>query len=333
MTPEKHTLPRVLYLSHTPQALYDVMHRLAEPGIDLITLDHDDDDERLSKLASVDAVIVASYPFTRRFIEATRHLRIVHHQGVGYQDTIDLNALRSTQAKLAITPAGTTVGVAEHAILLTLAVFKRLPFADAELRQGRWHVNALRPESRELAGKIVGYIGMGRIAQAAAQRFRAFDTTGYYYDPSVTLSADIESQLSLQSAALDTVLTQADVLTVHVPLTPDTHHLIDANALALMKQDAIIINTARGPVIDEAALVQALTQGRLAGAGLDVFEDEPLSVHSPLVNMPNTVLTPHISAGTRDAFATKMCFVFANLHRFFTGEPIENEVREYEISQ
>jgi phosphoglycerate dehydrogenase-like enzyme len=320
-------MPKVLYLSHAPDELYDVMRKLAAPSLELITLCDNSDRERIEKLADVDAVIVAAYPFTRELIAAAPAMRFVHHQGVGYQDTIDLESFRRTGARLAITPAGTTIGVAEHAVLLTLAVLRRLSFADAELRQGRWHVNALRPESKELAGKTIGYIGMGRIGQAAAQRFRAFDTTGVYHDPNVRLDADAETDLGLRFVPQRELFEQADVVTLHVPLTADTHHLIDANALALMKRDAVLINTARGPLVDEAALARALETGDIAGAGLDVFETEPPEPTSPLLGMRNTVLTPHISAGTIDAFETKMRAVFQNLHRFFADQPIENEIQ------
>jgi len=318
--------PRVLYLSHAPEALYDVMRPLAAPDIELMTLEEDSDDERIVKLANADAVIVAAHPFSRELIEAAPRLRFVQHQGVGYQDTIDMDALRQSGARLAITPAGTTTGVAEHAVLLALAVLRRLSFADSELRKGRWHINALRPESRELAGKTVGYIGMGRIGQAAAKRFNALETRGVYYDPVVRLAPHIEEVMGLQSASLEEVFANADVLTLHVPLIETTRHVVNADTLALMKADAIIVNTSRGAVIDEAALIEALQSEQIAGAGLDVFEAEPPSPESPLMSMRNTVLTPHISAGTRDAFATKMRSVFANLHRFFGCEPLENEV-------
>lgn len=318
--------PRVLYLSHAPEALYQTMRRLIGPGLELLTLDADDDAQRREKLATSDAVIVAATPLRRDLIAAAPRLRFVQHQGVGYHDTVDLAALAGAGARLAINPAGTTAGVAEHTVLLTLAVLRRLPFADAELRQGRWHVNALRHESRELCGKTVGYVGMGRIGQAAAQRFRAFDTSGLYHDPEVTLSAEREAALGLRKAPLVEVLAAADILTLHVPLTEATRHLLDRDALARMKRGAVLINTARGSIVHEPALVEALRAGHLGGAGLDVFETEPPVGTSPLMGMRNVVLTPHISAGTRDAFEAKMHAAFDNLRRFFAGDPIDNEV-------
>lgn len=326
MSTEGEDRPRVLYLSHGPEALYAMIRHFAGPSLEVMTLDADDDAERCDKLARADAVIVAATPFRADLIAAAPHLKFVQHQGVGYQDTVDMAAFSETGARLAINPTGTTTGVAEHTLLLTLAVMRRLAFADAELRQGRWHVNTLRDESRELAGKTIGYLGMGRIGQAAAERFRAFRTTGLYHDPDIVLPQQQERALGITAAPLDTVLAQSDVITIHCPLTAGTRHLVDAAAIARMKRGATIINTARGPIVDEAALVEALRAGHLAGAGLDVFETEPPPTSSALMAMRNVVLTPHISAGTRDAFETKMQAACENLRQFFSGAPIENEV-------
>ena len=324
--PADHRRPRVLYLSHAPDEVYRMVQAAADADFDILTLRQDDDAERLTLLPQADVVIVAAYPFTARMIRAADRLAFVHHQGVGYQDTIDLDALRETRARLAINPAGTTTGVAEHTVLLTLATLRRLTFADAELRQGRWHVNSLRFESRELDGRVIGYIGMGRIGQAAAERFRAFGTTGLYTDPQVRLTEERERSMGLRRVPLETLLAEADIVSLHVPSTARTHHLIDSAALAAMKPGAALINTARGDLIDELALVDALKSGRLGGAGLDVFENEPFSVENPLAGFRNVVLTPHISAGTRDAFETKMRALFDNLRRFYAGAEPHDEV-------
>jgi phosphoglycerate dehydrogenase-like enzyme len=318
--------PKVLYLSHAPGEVYDMIRAAAGARFDVLTLARNDDAERLTRLQEADAVIVASYHYTQPMIEASRRLTFVHHQGVGYQDTIDLDALRRTEARLAINPTGTTIGVAEHTVLLTLATLRRLAFADAELRQGRWHVNTLRFESRELFGRTVGYVGMGRIGQAAAERFCAFGTRGLYTDPHVRLPEDRERALGVERVDLPTLLGASDIVSLHVPSTPETHHLIDGDALALMKPRATLVNTARGDLVDETALLEALESGRLGGAGLDVFAEEPFATVNPLARLRNVVLTPHISAGTRDAFETKMAALFENLARFYAGDEVENEI-------
>lgn len=317
---------QVLYLSHAEEALYELIRSAAGADFDLLTLETDEDAERAAKLAGADAVIVASKPFTRPLIESARKLRFVHHQGVGFQDTIDLEALKSRGLPLAITPGGTTVGVAEHAVMLMLATLRRLPYADSELRQGRYHINALRPQSRELKGRTVGFLGMGRIGQATAERLKPFGTAGLYHDPAVTLSAEREGALGATAVDFDSLLAQSDILSLHIPLTPATRHIIDAGAIGRMRPGAILINTARGGLVDEAALAAGLMSGRLSGAGLDVQEQEPPAPDNPLLRLPNVVLTPHIAAGTRDAFEQKMKAIFDNLRAFFAGRPVQNLV-------
>lgn len=318
---------RIFYNSHATPDVYAVIREAMPRDSELVTLETNDDGERMVKVADADVIITAAYHLKREVIDAAARVALVHHQGVGYQDTVDVEALRARGLPFALTPEGTTVGVAEHTLLLILAVLKRLPFADSELRQGRFHINALRPVSFELAGKTVGYVGMGRIGQAVATRLAAFATAGLYYDPEVRLGDGEERALGVRSAALSEVLAQADIVTLHIPLTPTTRHLLDARAFATMKPGAFVVNTARGGIIDEAALEQALRDGRLGGAGLDVFEQEPLPVGHPLTMLPNVVLTPHISAGTRDALLTKMRAIASNIERFYRGEALANQVR------
>jgi len=317
---------KVLYFSHAPENVYEIIREEVPAGFELISLNDDSDDERKEKLADCEVVIVAARPMTREFVAAAPALKLLHHQGVGYQDTVEVAALKERKIALALTPAGTSIGVAEHTLLLSLAVCKRLPYADSELRQGRWHINSLRPYSFELDGRTVGYIGMGRIGQETAARFKAFGTAGIYYDPHVALSKEREEELGLNRVEFNELLTAADVITLHVPSGEATYHMIDEAALKQMQPSAIVINTARGTVIDEAALCKALQEGRIAGAGLDVFEEEPFRPDNPLAAMFNVVLTPHISAGTRDALKTKMRALFQNVQRFFNGEALENQV-------
>ena len=313
-------MKRILYLSHATPAVYSIIREAVPAGFELITLERDNDDERREKIAGCEVVIVAAYPLRKPVIEAARRLELVHHQGVGWQDTIDHAELRERAIPLALTPAGTTVGVAEHTILLMLAALKLLPHADSELRQGRFHINALRPVSRELNGLIVGYVGMGRIGQAVAERLRAFGTRGIYFDPNVS------SVEGLQKGSFDEVLQAADVLTLHIPLARETYHLIGAPELARMKRGAYLINASRGGLVDEVALGAALASGQLAAAGLDVFESEPVAAGHPLSKLRNVVLTPHIAAGTRDALSAKMRALFANIEGFYRGDALSNRV-------
>lgn len=320
-------MPNVAYWSHGTAELYALLQRLCPDGLTLLTLASGDEEERLAIAAESDAVVVAASPFTSAHLATARRLRFVQHQGVGWQDTVAWQGLSARGIPLATTPEGTTGPVAEMAVLLALAALRRLPYADAELRRGAWHVNALRPVSRSLAGRVIGYLGFGRIGQAAAERFAAFGTTGIYFDPAVTLPpAEAARLLVRHAASREALLEEADIVTLHLPATVENRHVIDAAAIARMKPGTIVINTARGGLIDEQALAEALRSGHLLAAGLDVFEGEPPPPDHPLLGLPNVVLTPHISAGTRDAFEEKLTAALGNVAAFFAGRPIRNAV-------
>lgn len=320
-------MPNLAYWSLGTPELYAMLRQLCPPSLTLLTLAKGDEAERLALAEKADAVVVAATRFTEAQLAAARRLRLVQHQGVGWQDTVAWQGLAARGITLATTPEGTTGPVAEMAVLLALAALRRLPFADAELRRGQWHVNALRPVSRSLAGRVVGYVGFGRIGQAAALRFAAFGTTGIYHDPVVVLPEDDAARLGVRRAeTLDALLAAADIVSLHLPVSPATRHILDAAAIARMKPGAVLVNTARGGLVDEAALARALSEGHLLAAGIDVFETEPPPAEHPLLHLPNVVLTPHISAGTRDAFEDKLSAAFGNVESFFAGRPIRNQV-------
>lgn len=319
-------IARVFYHSFATPDIYQIIRQAAGTEFEVLTLDADDEVERNSKIAQCDAIICAATPLQKRHLDAGVNLKLVHHQGVGWQDTTDWQEIKRRRLPLALTPEGTTIGVAEHTILLMLAAAKRLSYADSELRKGRWHVNALRADSRELFSKTVGYIGMGRIAQAVAERLKVFGCAGIYVDPADTLSSAEAVSLGVRRGSLDEVLAASDILTIHVPLTDGTRNMIGVSALAKLKPGAIIINTARGGIVDERALAMGLKSGHVLSAGIDVFENEPARADNPLFELDNVIITPHISAGTSDAMHQKMESLFGNLKTFFSGGELRNRV-------
>ena len=319
-------LATVFYHSFATSDVYEIIRQAAGTEFKVLTLDADDELERFSKIAQCDAIICAATPLHKQHLDAAVNLKLVHHQGVGWQDTMDWPEIKRRRLPLALTPEGTTIGVAEHTIMLMLAAAKRLSYADSELRKGRWHVNALRAVSRQLFGKTVGYIGMGRIAQAVAERLTVFGCAGIYVDPAETLSTAEAVSLGVRRGSLGDVLAASDILTIHVPLTDGTRHMIGVSALAKLKPGAIIINTARGGIIDEHALAAELKSGHVLSAGIDVFENEPAIADNPLFELDNVIITPHISAGTSDAMHQKMESLFGNLKTFFTGGELRNRV-------
>ncbi|HYC59217.1 MAG TPA: D-glycerate dehydrogenase [Thermoanaerobaculia bacterium] len=261
---------------------------LLAPQFDVIAhpTEHDrSEDDVITMLAEADAAIVLlSDPITRRVLESNPNLRIVSNFAVGYNN-IDLEAARELGVTVTNTPGVLTEATADLTMALILAVTRRIVESDTALRnEGRCEWEPLAWLGASLQGKRLGIIGMGRIGNAVATRARAFgmDVMGVR-----------------RGDSLDELLATTDIVSLHVPLSRETHHLIDAEALAKMKSGAYLINTARGPLIDEAALCDALERNHLRGAGLDVYEREP-QIHPRLLRMPNVVLLPHIGSATEE---------------------------------
>jgi phosphoglycerate dehydrogenase-like enzyme len=308
---------RVVYLEPIPREVEAIIRSCVPEGF---AIDFRGEGEPVeAAVAEADVLLVATTPVTAGLLAAAPKVRLIQHQGVGY-DNIDLAAARDRAVPVAICPTGTSVGVAEHVFLLILALFKRLIEADAALRQGAWQQWELRPTSYEIAGKTIGLVGLGRIGREVTVRAKAFAARVVYFDVA-RLDAAAERTFGVEFLPFDDLLAAADVVSLHLPLSQTTRHLIDAAAIATMKRTAVLINTARGPLVDEAALAEALRAGRIAGAGLDVFEREPPPADHPLFALPNVVVTPHIAAGTVDALRAKMDACFANMRRVVAGEP------------
>lgn len=307
---------KVLYFNHGGRDLYDLVRRSALPGIEIVTLETGSVEERLAKIADCEAVIVGGLRLDRRYIEAARRLRLVHHQGVGYHDTVDTAALRERQIQLAIAPGGTSVGVAEHTLMMMLAVGKRLAYVDAELRQGRWHANDLRAESHQLSGATVGIVGLGRIGKAIARRAEAFNLTVAYHGRNRQPGVAYRYYADPVSLAKD-----ADILMVVTPGGPGTRHLINAAVLDALGPKGIFINVARGSVVDQPALVAALKDGRIAAAGLDVFETEPCVPEGLVDMLDNVVLQPHQASASHETRGAMGDLIIANVQAFLAGKP------------
>ncbi|HEY2637180.1 MAG TPA: D-glycerate dehydrogenase [Solirubrobacteraceae bacterium] len=223
-------------------------------------------------------------------------LRVVSQFAVGY-DNVDLDALRRHGVRLTNTPDVLTDATAELAVGLMLAAGRRLVETDGVVRRGGW--TGWEPEGFlgvQLSGATVGLVGLGRIGRRTAEMLAGFDVDLRYW--SRTRDGSAEAELGLRWAEWDELLARSDFLSLHVPLSDETHNLIDTRALELLKPGAILVNTARGGLVDTEALVGALRSGRLAAAGLDVYEDEP-NVPAELIDLPQTVLAPHVGSATR----------------------------------
>jgi D-3-phosphoglycerate dehydrogenase len=306
---------RLVYLEPVPPEVEAIVRARIPPSIDLHVRPRDQPVEEA--IVDADFVLVATTPIPAIAIASARRLRLIQHQGVGYDQT-DVAAAASRGIPVATCPAGTTSGVAEHVFLLVLAVYRRLLTADAALRRGEWLQWDLRPTSFELGNKTLGILGFGQIGRRVAELARAFHARVVYFD-TVRAEPEIERLLEATFVSFDDWLSGSDVLSIHVPLTPETRHMIGAAEIRRMKSSAVLINTARGGIVEDLALAAALNDGRLAGAGVDVFGQEPPPVDHPLLSAPRTVLTPHIAAGTRDGLATKVEACVINMLRVADG--------------
>jgi D-3-phosphoglycerate dehydrogenase len=283
-----------------------VADKLEEVGLELLRLSGMEVDYRPGlkgqelheALRQADGVIVRSGTrITADLLEQPGRLRAIVRAGVGV-DNIDVGAATRRGIVVMNTPGGNTVSTAEHTWALLLALVRHVAAADRSVRQGKWERN--RFIGRQLAGKTLGVVGLGRIGREVARRALAFDMQVLAYDPFLT--AERAAQLGIEAApGLHQLLPRCDIVTLHVPLMEQTRHLIGARELALMKRGAFLINCARGGLVDETALVAALQSGQLAGAALDVFDQEPPPPDHPLLALPNVVLTPHLGASTVEA--------------------------------
>ena len=239
-------------------------------------------------------------------MDAGEKLKVVSNYAVGFNN-IDTEAATERGIYVTNTPGILTDTTADAAFALLMAVARRIPEADRHIRAKGW-IHAWGPKmyiGSDVHGKTLGILGMGRIGSAMAKRAKGFDMDVVYHD--IYRREDLEEELGISYMPRDEVIRSADFLSLHVPLTPETRHMMGAEELASMKETAFLINTSRGPVIDEKALAEALRDGVIAGAGLDVFETEPVSHDSPLLGLDNIVLTPHLASGsieTRTKMAT-----------------------------
>jgi phosphoglycerate dehydrogenase-like enzyme len=271
-------------------------------------------------VAESDFLLLATTEMTSALVDSATHLRLIHKWGIGV-DSIDLAAAERAGIGVAITAGANAHAVAEHTILLILATLRRLSLVDRALREGRWLFKEMRAQCLQLSGKTVGLIGLGNIGRAVARRLQGFDVKVIYYDPR-RAPAEVEAALHAELVPFDTVLERADIISLHCPGGEASRHLLGSAQFARIKHGAVLINAARGELLDEAALFEALTMGRLMGAGLDVFDPEPPAADNPLLTLENITLSPHTAASVLDNVERVARQAFGNMQRVVRGEPL-----------
>jgi len=301
-----------------PDPILARMREQVPEGFTLTPCEADTPDPvRRARVAEADYLIVYAVPF--HDLDVATGVRLLQLLSAGY-DRIDVAALAAAGIPVADNGGANGPTVAEFALLLMLGVLRRLPLHHDALQHGEWLGMREGLSLRELRDKQVGIVGFGRIGRDVARMVRGFLATPVYADTQAA-PPEVEAELGATRMPLDELLASSDIVTLHTPLTDATRGLIDGPALARMKRGAILINTGRGPVVSNDALVAALDSGHLGGAGLDVFEEEPITAGHPLLARPNVITTPHVAGTTLDTWSRRIAFAFQNVQRVDRGEP------------
>lgn len=309
----------ILFAPSQPEPILDIARSMTPRGFELVVADVGTP-EFYQAAAQAEYYLGLARQMGGEFFRAAPNLRLVQLISAGY-DHVDVEAARKAGVPVANNGGANAIAVAEHTIMLMLAVLKRLVRFHNDVVAGRWRVGSLA-ETRvyELAGKSLGIVGLGNIGKKVARRAAAFDMDVQYHDI-VRLTEDQEDALGVRFVLLDELLRTADVVSLHVPLDGSTRNLLGARELALMKREAILINTCRGPVVDEEALYGALRDEQIAGAGLDVLVEEPPPPDHPLFGLPGVTLTPHSAGPTWENWTARFRNGFDNIQRVAAGRP------------
>lgn len=309
---------QIIYFEKTTSTTKEMIQKYKTEGDQVLYWSELSEAEKREVLPTADIFMVATFPVDQEILSQTRKLKLVQRAGIGI-DTIDVLAATKRGAWVCNTPGINAVSVAEMTIGMILGLYRKLAFMDQKTKEGQWLMWDYRPDMYEMRGKTHGIFGMGNVGKEVAQRSKAFGTKLLYSDVR-RLPMDQEEEFGLQWATFEELLRESDILSVHVPLVEGTRDLIGEKELSKMKPRAILINVARGQIIDEHAVAKSLQEGRLLGAGFDTFAEEPITLDNPLRGCENALLTPHIAGGTRDVLEASIRESFQNIERVRAGE-------------
>jgi len=276
------------------------------------------DSEKAALVGDADFLILFPGHASDEVIRAAKHAKLIQLVSVGF-DQMNLPLCAELGIPVANNGGTNALDVSEHTIAMILALYRRFVELDRNVRANNWRGIDSGSTTYCIDGKTVGLIGLGQIGQRVARLARAFGATVIYYD-AFPAKPEVEAELGVERVELNTLLQRADIVSLHVPLNESTEGLINEQSLSLMKPNAILVNTCRGPVVEEAALTAALQNGQIAGAALDVLVSEPPAADHPLLQLDNVLFTPHTAGVTRDTWARRGKFIFANLQRAWNGE-------------
>ncbi len=295
----------------------------AEHGLEIGFCQSKDEDEIARIAHDAQAIIFTSTKFTDSLFDKLPNLKIISRSGIGI-DTVDMDAATAHGVIVCNSASYGTYDVAEHTVALMLSLVHSISRYDCNIKsENNWSASDIPPAHR-LSERVMGIVGFGRISRWICTMIKGFGMKTLVYDPYVNL--DAARELGVSSVTLDELVETSDIISVNAPLTKETRHMINAETFAKMKNGALIINTSRGPLIDESALIDALESGKIAGAALDVFENEPFEAENKLRTFKNVVLTPHIAWRSEEAMRDLKIEVTGNVIDYFLGKPLKNQL-------
>jgi len=310
-------MSKILFSPSQPPVILDIARSLTPAGFELVVV-NPGTPEFYPAAAEAEYFLGLARQMGGEFFRAAPKLRLIQLLSAGY-DRVDIEAARKAGVPVANNGGANAIAVAEHTLMLMLAVLKRVVRFHNDVVAGKWRAgDSTETRVYELAGKTLGIVGLGNIGKKVARRGAAFDMRIQYYDIA-RLTLDEEDALGVRFALFTELLQSSDVLSLHVPLDDSTRNMIGAREFGLMKSTAILVNTCRGPVVDEDALYRALKEGKIAGAGLDVFVDEPPANTHPVFSLPNVTLTPHSAGPTWENWTSRFRNGFDNIQRVASG--------------
>lgn len=279
-------------------------------------------EEEFAKENDVDAIILRIIKMPKDVIARfSPKLKLIMRWGVGY-DAVDIKQARAQGIDVCNTPGANAYAVSELAVLLMLAVGRKLLCHSLQLRDGVWSRELFTAQTRSLNHKLVGIVGGGHIGRLVALKAQAFGAKTQYYDP-FRLKPEMEKQFNLEYVDYDTLLATSDVISFHVPLLDSTRHMLNKENIKKVKKDAIIINTSRSGIVEDAAIVEARKEGLIAGAGLDCTEESPITKENPLLQDPNIIVTPHVGGTANDIGDAIVPMIAENLKLMAEGKPLK----------
>ena len=315
-------MPKVIFFTNLANELAQQVVAPAPQEWEVSVLPHDlPVSEKADRASDADFLILFPSSLEEAVMRSAPGLKLVQLVSAGF-DRMPLALMKELEIPLANNGGTNSIDVAEHTFALILSVYRRLTEMDRNVRNDGWNAIDSGMTTFTVHGKTVGIIGLGHIGREVAKRLVPFQAQVLYFDP-FPASAEVERSLQVERVSLDELLTSSDIVTLHVPLNEQTRHLIGQEELKRMKSSAILVNTCRGPVVDEKALIEALSSGDIGAAGLDVLRDEPTDADNPILRLENVIFSPHIAGVTYDTWQRRGGFIFENLQRVWAGkEPL-----------